>query len=245
MFAKTFTQIAASILLHGSIVGVVLAFSSGDAAPEEQVYRVTLAEFSAPAPPATAPVPLPPQPEPPKPEPPKPELVAEPTKPEPGPEPVAEKVPEPKAKKISTKKTVQKPKPARETQSAALPPPPAPVQTASPSGPSGPAGPTLHIGGLAAYDADAVDQRPSIARRILPDYPQKARRMNVQGKVFVRLVVDTAGHPKECKIHQADPAGYFEDAALNAARKTRFIPGKVKGQPVNTVVLVPFVFALR
>ena len=240
MFARTFAQIAASVLLHGSIVGVVLAFSSGHVAPEEQVYRVMLAEFSAPAPPAGGLVSPQPQSEPPKPEP-----VVEPAKPEPKPEPVAEKAPEPKAKKISTKKTAQKSKPVEETQPAAPLPDPSPAQTAAASGPSGAAGPMVHIGGFAAYDVDAVDQRPSIARRVLPEYPQKARRMNVQGKVFVRLVVDTAGHPKECRIHQADPAGYFEDAALTAARKTRFIPGKVKGRPVNTVVLVPFVFALR
>ena len=103
----------------------------------------------------------------------------------------------------------------------------------------------MSIGGLAAYDVDAVDQRPSIARRVLPEYPSKARRMNVQGRVDVRLVVDESGTPRECAVHRADPTGSFEDAALEAARKTRFIPGKVKGRAVNTVVLVPFVFALR
>lgn len=229
---KTFAQIAASVLLHGSIVGAVLAFSSGDSTPEERTYRVTLAEFSAPAIPAAPSAPPQPQPEPPKPEP-----MIEPPKPE----SVAKKPPEPKDRKISSKKTAEKKRAVEETQPAAPLPPTAPVQTER----AGPAGPAMTIGGLAAYDVDAVDQRPAIAKRVLPEYPQKARRMSVQGKVFVRLVVDTAGHPKECKIHQADPAGYFEDAALSAARKTRFIPGKVKGQPVNTVVLVPFVFALR
>lgn len=237
MQGKTFAQIAASVLLHGSIVGAVLAFSSGDSTPEERTYRVTLAEFSAPAIPAAPSAPPQPQPEPPKPEPPKPEPVIEPPKPE----PVAKKPPEPKDRKISTKKTEEKKRAVEETQPTAALPPSAPVQTER----SWPAGPAMTIGGLAAYEVDAVDQRPAIAKRVLPEYPQKARRMSVQGKVFVRLVVDTAGQPKECKIHQADPAGYFEDAALSAARKTRFIPGKVKGQPVNTVVLVPFVFALR
>ena len=103
----------------------------------------------------------------------------------------------------------------------------------------------LNIGGTAAYGVDSVDQRPSISRRVLPDYPQKARRMNVEGRVDVRILVDSSGQVKQCNIHRANPTGYFEDAALTAARKTRFIPGKVRGQPVNTVVIVPFVFALR
>lgn len=229
---KTFVQIAASVLLHGSIVGAVLAFSSDYSTPDERTYRVTLVGFSASVLPAAPPAPPSPPPEPPK---------SEPAAGPPRPEPVTQKPPEPKTRKISTKKTTEKKRAVEETQQAAPLPPSAPVQIAL----AGPAGPTMTIGGLAAYNVDAVDQRPAIAKRVLPEYPQKARRMSVQGKVFVRLVVDTVGQPKECKIHQADPAGYFEDAALSAARKTRFIPGKVKGQPVNTVVLVPFVFALR
>lgn len=240
MLPRVLAQIAASLLLHGSVVGVVLAFSSGAFVPDEQVYRVTLAEFSAPVQSAAAPAPPAPQPEPAQPEPPRPEPVVEPPKPEP-----PKEKPEPKSKKISTKKTTEKAKPVeKERPAAPPPPPPAPTQTTAASG-GGSGGPTMNIGGLAAYDVDTVDQRPAIARRVLPEYPQRARRLNVQGKVFVRLIVDTSGQPKECKIHKADPAGYFEDAALAAARKTRFIPGKVKGRAVNTVVLVPFVFALR
>jgi protein TonB len=235
VFAKTFAQIAASVLLHGSIIGAIVAFSSISPVPEERAYRVALAEFSAPATPTAVPGPPLPQPEPKKPE--NSEPVIEPPKPN----PLAERASEPKVKNITTKKATEKKKPAGETQPAASPSPPAPAQAAS----ADLAGPTLHIGDLAAYDADAVDQRPSIAGRIVPEYPHKAQRLNIQGKVFVRLVVDTSGRPKECVIHQADPAGYFEDAALAAARKTRFIPGMVKGQPVNTVVLVPFVFTLR
>jgi protein TonB len=69
--------------------------------------------------------------------------------------------------------------------------------------------------------------------------------MNVEGKVMVELVVDTSGLPKACAVRSAEPSGYFEEAALNAAQKMRFIPGKVRGAPVNTLVLLPFAFRLR
>ncbi|MDR2574106.1 MAG: energy transducer TonB [Desulfovibrio sp.] len=46
-------------------------------------------------------------------------------------------------------------------------------------------------------------------------------------------------------MKSAAPTGYFEDAAIVAARNMRFLPGKIRGQPVNTVVLLPFVFHLR
>ena len=96
-----------------------------------------------------------------------------------------------------------------------------------------------------AYDNDALDQRPSITRRVAPEYPTKARRMNVQGTVTVQLVVDTAGKPRNCVVVKATPGGYFEEAALDAARSMRFVPGKLKGQPVNTLVQLPFAFRLR
>lgn len=98
---------------------------------------------------------------------------------------------------------------------------------------------------MSAYAEDAVDQRPSISRRVMPEYPDRARRMNMQGQVVVQLVVDVSGNPQQCAIYSSDPAGVFDDAALAAARRTRFLPGKVHGQPVNTIVLIPYQFTLR
>lgn len=238
MLSRTMAQIAASVLLHAGVAGLALAFSSGGLSRDEQVYRVTLAEFAASA--ASSPSPASPSPA--------PVPQAETPKPEPAkPEPEIKKPPESKTKTINTRKKIQKTKPKQEEQ------PSAPVQPASTGAgetagtgeSAGPAGPSLNIGGLAAYGIDAVDQRPSIARRVVPEYPATARRMGVEGKVVVRLVVDAAGKPRECTVHEADPPGYFEDAALAAARRTRFIPGKVRGRPVNTAVLIPFIFVLR
>ncbi|MDR2604276.1 MAG: energy transducer TonB [Desulfovibrio sp.] len=101
------------------------------------------------------------------------------------------------------------------------------------------------FGGLSAYDQDHVDQRPSISRRVAPEYPSRARRMSIEGTVMVELVVDAVGLPKVCAVRSAEPSGYFEEAALSAVQKMRFIPGKIKGTPVNTLVLLPFVFRLR
>jgi protein TonB len=100
-------------------------------------------------------------------------------------------------------------------------------------------------GDLSVYDQDQVDQRPTILRLITPVYPPKARQMNIEGTVVVKLIVDTAGLPKACAIHFTEQAGYFEEAALNAAQKMRFMPGKIRGTPVNTLVLLPFAFKLR
>jgi protein TonB len=68
--------------------------------------------------------------------------------------------------------------------------------------------------------------------------------MNIEGTVMVELVVDTSG-PNACSIRSAEPPGYFEGTALSAAQEMRFIPGKISGVHVNTVVLLPFTFRLR
>lgn len=217
-----------SLALHAGAAGTLYLFSQERATAEERVYHVSLAEFApvaAPLPAVREAVPPPaPEPEPPLP------VVA----PEPEPEPPRPK--EPETRTISAKKKMEPPK-ARQSEKAAPP---------APRAPEGDPGPTpRQIGGLAAYQADHVDQRPSIARRVAPEYPGKARRMQVEGQVVVQLVVDASGTPKACRVQSATPPGYFEDAALVAANKMRFIPGKIKGRAVNTLVHVPFAFRLR
>lgn len=205
-----------------------MVFSGGAHETGEQVYQVSLAEFAAPQPAAAAS---------PEPAAASPALDPEPVSPEPEPEPAEPpKREEPKA--ISAKKEQKKaPEPKKQAQSK----PPAP-----PAQPVGPAEPSPNVvGGYAAYKSSQVDQKPSISRRAVPDYPSKAKRMQIEGKVLLQIVVDISGNPKACTVQLADPPGYFEEAALKAAKKTRFMPGKIRGKPVNTLVLLPFAFQLR
>ena len=151
----------------------------------------------------------------------------------------APEVPKPDVKKISPKKSdtpIKKPQPV-------APPVQSTPQAAAQTTAAGPQ--SRNIGGLNAYESDSLDERPSITRRVEPEYPAKARRMNVQGKVAVQMVIDTSGLPHNCSVVRAEPSGYFEEAAIAAASSMRFTPGKLKGQPVNTVVLLPFTFRLR
>ena len=215
--------LAFSVGMHALLLGGFIFLAKEAPNNAERVYRVALAEF-APAPnlPQTPP--------------------AVPDAPAPPPEPVSQKQevqppkpvqPKPDVKKISPKKS-DAPVPKED----AAPAPPSP--------PAAPAGPQPRsMGGLSAYEVDTLDQRPSVTRRVEPEYPNKARRMNIQGSVKVRLVVDTSGQPRHCEILSATPEGYFEDAALKAAQSMRFAPGKLKGQPVNTLVVLPFAFKLR
>lgn len=247
--ASTF---AFSLLLHGSIVTAGFFFTNAEVSPEEKVYRVSLAEFAPAQAPAmsdqeslTASIPTEQPPETPV-KPVEPEIVSPP------PKPIPAVTPKP-APTRSVPQTQQRREHTRPQETAVRTPrtdAPEPQPAAPPQNPAGSGSGTLQggprtIGGLSAYTEDAVDQRPSISRRVMPEYPDRARRLNMQGQVVVQLVVDISGKPQQCVIHSSDPAGVFDEAALAAAQKTRFLPGKVRGQPVNTIVLIPYRFALR
>ena len=243
-----FAAIFFSFGLHGAILMSGFLLAGAGAVTEEKVYHVSLAEFASAEPvaaPLAAPVAEPaaplsepvaePEPVPvAEPEPliqPEPEPVVVPAKPAPRPKPQPEK---------------PRPRPAKKpSQPAPAPANVAAQQTAASQGVGVGGRVPYQVGGISAYSEDAVDQRPSISRRVAPEYPDSARRRNIQGEVIVRLVVDTSGTPQQCTVRSSNPEGVFDSAALTAARKTRFIPGKVKGQPVNTVVLIPYRFALR
>ena len=228
--------ILASCLIHGGIIAAVVFFSSTlSEVPQEKVYRVSLADITMSTKADASFVP-----------------VSKPEVPYPKMEPVAETMHEkpavtpplpPQKKLISTKKE----KAARKPLAAEVPIRHVTTEALEPSAEaeSSSGGPPLQIGGLAAYEEGAVDQPPSVATQIIPEYPQRARRMRVEGRVEIRLVVDSAGKPQACTIHMADPVGYFEEAALAAALKTRFVPGQLRGHPVNTIVHISFIFKLQ
>ncbi len=242
-----------SFCLHGGLAAALWVFSGEEPLAEEKVYHVALAQLAAPqqggipAAPASAGPAQPAQPEPPAPPPP-----ASVQEPKPEAQRPAEPAPAVKpSRQVSPrkKKTPTRPAPAsapvesappRQTQPATGSVPPSGALGGVPGG-----GGSRQMGGNAVFGADQVDQRPAISRNSVPEYPKKARRMHVQGRTVVQILVDTSGAPRECSVVESDPPGYFEEVSLRAARAMRFVPGKIKGQPVHTLVMIPFVFRLH
>ncbi|MDR2076191.1 MAG: TonB family protein [Desulfovibrio sp.] len=224
-----------SFCLHGGLAGILLFISAGRPVETERIYTVALAEFAQPDIVREAPSPESPAPAA-GPEPsPGPEFVAPP----PGPAPEPGKKPENKTVRARKPAPPARPAPASPAARQSRPrQEPSPAQTAP--GPQ-----PRQIGGLSAYDQDHLDQRPFLSRRVEPEYPARAKQMRIEGAVTVELVVDAAGLPRSCAVRSAEPPGYFEEAALKAAREMRFSPGKIKGVPVNTLVRLPFAFRLR
>jgi len=95
------------------------------------------------------------------------------------------------------------------------------------------------------YDPADLDAPLAPVSRRPPEYPPRARRRNVEGRVVVSFVVTEEGTVRDPEVVSADPEGYFEEAAIDAVRSWRFAPGRVKGEPVTVRVRVPLAFRLE
>ena len=100
------------------------------------------------------------------------------------------------------------------------------------------------VGDYAGFTLDEVDEPPRPVRSVPPDYPYAAKKDRIEGQVVLRMLVTSDGTPTNITVHSADPPGVFEKAALDAAKRWRFKPGRYAGRDVDTWVLLPFNFEL-
>jgi protein TonB len=94
------------------------------------------------------------------------------------------------------------------------------------------------------YGMLEVDQAPVATLKPRPVYPYRARRLNLDGEVDVKFLVDTAGRVSRISVLRAVPKGLFGDSVIRALSSWRFKPGRVKGRPVNTWVTTTIAFRI-
>ena len=75
-----------------------------------------------------------------------------------------------------------------------------------------------------------------------PRYPREALANRISGKVVLAIDVDAQGTPLAVEVEQSEPAGVFDQAAIEAAMKWRLIPERKDGKPVAGRVRVPIEF---
>lgn len=76
-------------------------------------------------------------------------------------------------------------------------------------------------------------------------YPAVSRRMNEQGRVVVRVLIDTEGKVLQAELEQPSPYPRLNEAALRAAREALYRPHFEDGVPQRVWALVPLSFELR
>lgn len=85
---------------------------------------------------------------------------------------------------------------------------------------------------------------PRPRRRGPPEYPRKAREQGLEGFVALHILVDDQGRVAEVCVLEASPPGVFDAAAVLAARRWTFAPGRSGGAPVEAWVRQVVRFAL-
>lgn len=75
-------------------------------------------------------------------------------------------------------------------------------------------------------------------------YPKKARRMGIEGKVFVEFVVNKDGSLADIEIIKGIGGGCDEEAVRVLKNSPKWIPGKQRGKSVRVKMSVPIVFRL-
>lgn len=89
-----------------------------------------------------------------------------------------------------------------------------------------------------------VHTPPKIKIWIDPVYPSTARQAGVEGTVIVEIDIDEQG--KVIKVRIARSAGHgFDQAALKAVKKSKFMPAFKSGDPVPVRVRLPVKFELE
>lgn len=76
------------------------------------------------------------------------------------------------------------------------------------------------------------------------DYPSQARRMGIEGRVYVQFVVDKDGSVTEVKAVKGIGAGCDEEAERVLREAPKFKPGKQRGRPVKVRMVLPIIFKL-
>jgi protein TonB len=77
-----------------------------------------------------------------------------------------------------------------------------------------------------------------------PPYPPMSRRLGEQGKVLLRVLVNTDGSAAQVELKNSSGSSRLDQSALDTVKRWRFVPAKLGSQAVTAWVLVPISFTL-
>lgn len=89
---------------------------------------------------------------------------------------------------------------------------------------------------LAQDDASTDAAKRKVRSKVVPEYPQLAKQMNVTGKVKIEATIAADGHVMNTRVVGGSPL--LVNAALDAIKRWRFEPA-----PKDTTEVVEFTFS--
>ncbi|MGD1045756.1 MAG: energy transducer TonB [Bacteroidota bacterium] len=88
-----------------------------------------------------------------------------------------------------------------------------------------------------------IERVPEVVMTSVPEYPELAKRIGLEGSVTVNVLLDKEGKVKKALLMKSTDY-LFTQAALEAAKKWIFTPAIMSGKPVLVWVAIPFRFRL-
>ena len=76
-------------------------------------------------------------------------------------------------------------------------------------------------------------------------YPVKAKRANIEGKVFVAFIVTASGKVRSVEVMRSLGYGCDQEAIRLVKNMPNFIPGRRNGKAIDIKVSVPILFKLE
>jgi len=93
------------------------------------------------------------------------------------------------------------------------------------------------------YEFFAVSEKPVLSKKAVPDYPDLARKAQIEGKVVVTVTIDKKGNVENAIVFKSVPM--LDEAAVTAAMQCKFKPAKQRDKFVKVKMNIPFDFKLR
>jgi len=103
---------------------------------------------------------------------------------------------------------------------------------------------TLYDTRLSPPDFIPVDKQPVPVKQVPPEYPSKARKIGIEGTVWVKCLIGKQGNVKRTVILKSD-AEIFNNPAFVAATQWKFTPAILRGKPIAVWAAIPFRFTLN
>lgn len=89
-----------------------------------------------------------------------------------------------------------------------------------------------------------VTTLPRRVRDIKANYPPEARKLGLQGRVILALLINAEGDVAEARVVEGAGHG-FDEEALKAVKQFKFAPAYLGDKPVAVEVRYTYVFELR
>ena len=84
---------------------------------------------------------------------------------------------------------------------------------------------------------------PSFKKKVEPVYPDEARRAGIEGTVQLEIWLDARGRVRKIRVLRS-PGHGLDQAAVKAAARALFRPGRINGKPVPVKITIPYHFVL-